>query len=178
MYRTISFCRPLLVAVMCTALTVLPVQKASAATLVDYGFLLFLIALALDVSPQADLPPGSGIVVHQLQTAAERAYAAHIIGDRTAEVSRLSKAIGAAEALTGMTSTCGNCGDLASTLQQTIGVAALLKTNAVGSSASCQPNGVIGPHEQCDPLAVPTGCLVDGVTLNYCSDECRCTSPL
>jgi len=176
MFRTNSFCRPLIVVAMCAALTILPVQRASAATMVEYALLLVaVLLLAADVS-QTGGPDGSAIVVDQLQVAVEGARAANIIGNRPAEVSRLSKAIGAAEALMGMTARCETCGDFRDTLQQAIGLAAFLKTSAVGSSGSCQPNGVIGPNEQCDPLAVPTGCLVGGITVTYCSDECRCES--
>jgi len=122
----------------------------------------------------ADLPPASQVVVNQLKTAAEGAQAANMVGNRVAELSRLSKAIGATEALLGMTSDCDECGDLKDVLQQIIGQAALLKTAAVGASGTCQPNGIIGPAEQCDPLAASTGCPVNTIELTYCSDECRC----
>jgi len=45
----------------------------------------------------------------QLQTAIERARAAHLSDDRTAELSSLSKTAGAAEALMGMSSACNDC---------------------------------------------------------------------
>lgn len=178
MSRMNSVFRLLVVGVLCAALTTLPISKVSAASLVDYQLLLFAILLlaASDVLEQTEVPQGSEVVVTQLQAAAKGAQAANIVGNRAVEVSRLSKAIGSAEALMGMTAACTNCGDFRSTLQQVIGLAALLKTNAVGASASCQPNGVIGPNEQCDPLAVPTGCPVNGVTVTYCSEECRCAS--
>lgn len=177
MCRTIGLCKSLLAAMIFATLTVLPVQRASAASMVEYDLLLFLILINMASFAPADLPAGSAIVAGQLQVAAEGARAANISGNRAGEVSRLSKSIGAAEALIGMTAACGDCVELKDTLQQIVGVAASLKTSAVGASATCQPNGVIGPHEQCDPLAVPNGCPVGGVALTYCSDECRCTSP-
>jgi hypothetical protein len=154
-----SVFRLLVAGVLCVALTATPVSKASAARLAEYPLLLVLILLAAsDMLEQTDVPQGSEVVVTQLQAAAEGAQAANIDGNRAVEVSPLSKAIGSAEALMGMTTTCANSGDIRTTLQQVIGLAALLKTDAVGASASCQPNGVIGPNEQCDPLAAPTRC--------------------
>src|SRR5579862_3653184 len=141
MSRTIKSRKSIAVAMMCAALAILPVQRVSAVALAEYGLLLGLIAAALDTFVPADLVEGSGIVVDQLQAAAEGARAANLIGNRATEVSRLSKAIGAAEALLGMSARCGNCSDFRNTLQQVIGVAALLKTSAVGASGSCQPNG-------------------------------------
>ncbi len=123
---------------------------------------------------RVDLPPGSQVVVNQLATSVEGARTANMVGNRVAELSRLSKAIGAAEALMGMTSDCDECGDLRDALQQIIGQAALLKTSAVGASGTCNPNGILQPNEQCDPLAIPSGCLINATAVTYCSDECRC----
>jgi hypothetical protein len=144
--------------------------------LAEYGNLLILIVviISMPVTLQADLPEGWQVVINHLDTAVEGARAANMVGNRVAELSRLSKAIGAAEALMGMTSDCDECGDLRDVLQQIIGHAALLKTSAVGASATCQPNGIIGPTEQCDPLAIQTGCPVNTIEPTYCSDECRC----
>jgi hypothetical protein len=141
----------------------------------EYAFLLFIVTFfAAEVAGSGT--PGTDLVVSQLQTAAAGADAAHLIGNTPSEITRLSKTIGAAEALIGMTSACDSCGDARNTLQQIIGVAAALKTSAVGASGTCQPNGVIGPTEECDPLAAPSGCPVGGVTITYCNDECRCQS--
>jgi hypothetical protein len=165
----------LLTGFLCIALSILPVTNASAVS-VEYPilFALILVAALTAADPQTDLPPASQVVVNQLKTAAEGAQAANMVGNRVAELSRLSKAIGATEALLGMTSDCDECGDLKDVLQQIIGQAALLKTAAVGASGTCQPNGIIGPAEQCDPLAASTGCPVNTIELTYCSDECRC----
>lgn len=167
--------RILLTGFLCIALSILPVPKASAVS-VEYPilFALILVAALSAADIQSDLPPASQVIVNQLQTAAEGARAANMVGNRAAELSRLSKAIGATEALMGMTSDCDECGDLRDVLQQIIGQAALLKTAAVGASGTCQPNGIIGPNEQCDPLAASTGCPVNTIELTYCSDECRC----
>ena len=173
MSKTMKNLRLPFVGVLCT--TLFFAAKAVAVSLAEYPLLLALIAIALsEVPQQPDLPQGSRLLINQLQTAAEGARAAHVVGNRVVEISRLSKAIGAAEALTGMTSACDDCGDLRSTLQQIIGQAALLKTAVVGASGSCQPNGIIGPTEQCDPLAVPIGCPTNATLPFYCSDECTC----
>ncbi len=151
----------------------LPSSKASAG-LIEYGFLLEWLANVIDAISKVEPPQGSQVVIDQLDAAIEGARAANLVGNRVMELSRLSKAIGAAEALLGLTSACTNCGDLRETLQQIIGQAALLKTSAVGASGACQPNGVIEPNEQCDPLAIPTGCPVNTTAVTYCSDECLC----
>jgi hypothetical protein len=158
---------------LCTALSILPVPKASAVS-VEYPIIFALILVVVVTAAESDLPQGSQVVIKQLQTAVEGAQAANMVGNRVAELSRLSKAIGAAEALMGMTSACDECGDLRDVLQQIIGHAALLKTSAVGASGTCQPNGIIGPTEQCDPLAASTGCPVNTIEPTYCSDECLC----
>jgi len=173
MSKTMNPLRMSLTGFLCIALSILPVPKASAVS-VEYPVLLALIIVVVVTSTQSDLPQGSQVVINQLQTAAEGARAANMVGNRVAELSRLSKAIGATEALMGMTSDCEECGDLRDTLQQIIGQAALLKTRAVGASGTCQPNGIIGPNEQCDPLAIQTGCPVNTIEPTYCSDECRC----
>lgn len=173
MSKTVKPLRMLLMVFLCAALSILPVTKASAVSM-EYPVLLALIITVVVTSTQYDLPQGSQVVINQLDTAVEGARAANMVGNRTAELSRLSKAIGATEALMGMTSDCDECGDLRDVLQQIIGHAALLKTAVVGASGSCQPNGIIGPNEQCDPLAASSGCPVNTIEPTYCSDECRC----
>ena len=173
MSKTMKPLRILLTGFLCIALSILPVSKASAVS-VEYPILFALILVAALTASESDLPPASQVVVNQLKTAAEGAQAANMVGNRVAELSRLSKAIGATEALMGMTSDCDECGNLQDVLQQIIGQAALLKTRAVGASGTCQPNGIIGPNERCDPLAASTGCPVNTIELTYCSDECRC----
>src|SRR5689334_19025402 len=159
MSKTMKPLRTLLAGVLCVTLMVFPVPKASA-DLIEYALIVQLIALAASVVQHADVPPASPVLVNQLATAVEGARAANMVGNQVAEHSRLSKAIGAAEALIGVTSSCDQCGDLKGVLQQIIGQAALLKTKAVGASGTCQPNGIIGPNEQCDPLAIVSGCPV------------------
>ena len=177
MSKTMKPSRMLLTGFLCVALSTLPVPKASAVS-DEYTILFALILVAALTASEADLPPASQVVVNQLKTAAEGAQAANMVGNRVAELSRLSKAIGATEALIGMTSDCDECGDLRDTLQQIIGHASLMRTSLVGASGTCQPNGILGPNEQCDPLAASTGCPVNTIELTYCSDECRCeTAP-
>ena len=76
--------------------------KADAATLAEYGLLLLLITVAL-IGDVFETPPGQ-VVKNQLQIAVEGARLASSEGDQHKEIGRLSKAVGAAEALMGMTS--------------------------------------------------------------------------
>src|SRR6478672_1624140 len=78
------------------------------------------------------------------------AQAAHLSEARATELSRLGKTAGTAQALIGMTSACNDCSELRDTLPQITGHVALLKTEVVGVSRTCHPNGVIQPNEQCD----------------------------
>jgi hypothetical protein len=157
-----------LVAVLCVSL--LTPRKADAG-LVEYPFILALIEILVIIVPEGT--PG-GVVGNQLLTAVEGAALANSEGNRPKEISRLGKVIGLAEALMGITSSCGDaCGALRGDLQQVIGIAANLKSLALGVVASCHPNGVIQGNEQCDPLAVPTGCPVL-ILPSFCSDECQC----
>ena len=169
--------RPLLIALLSASLLVAPVQKASA-DLIEYALVVALIAFAATVGSKLDLPPGSVFVLRQLRTAVEGARAANIVGDPAAEHSRLSKAAGATEALLGMTADCEDCSQLQDTLQQILGHVALLKTSIVGVSGTCNPNGIVQRNEQCDPLAIPSGCPTTRGGVTYCSDECRCETSI
>ncbi len=152
-------------------------QEAPAPTAVEYAVMLALIIVVCitDISA-VSLPPGSRVVSSQLLTAGNDAATANDEGDRPKEIGRLSKVIGAAEALMGMSSSCEGCDELRNNLQQIIGLAAFLKGNALASAGGggrCDPDGFIQRTEQCDPLAVPTGCPVT-TTLTFCSEDCRC----
>jgi hypothetical protein len=74
----------------------------------------------------------------------------------------------------GMSSACNDCTEFRDVLQQVTGHVALLKSEVVGASGTCHPNGVIQSNEQCDPLVTPFGGCPVGTTVTYCSDECRC----
>ena len=118
---------------------------------------------------------GSGpqVVLDQLEAAVQGALDAKQAGNRRVEFSRLAKAIGAAESLMRMTSSCDTrCDDLRSDLQTLIGMLAHAKSFLL-AVATCNPNGVIQGNEQCDPLAVPTGCPI-ATTVTFCNEECRC----
>jgi hypothetical protein len=118
---------------------------------------------------------GAQMVFDQLQAAVEGARLAESEGIHPKEIGQLGKAIGAAEALMGMTSSCGGaCDDVRSTFQNIIGILARVKSKLLGISRSCQPNGVIQPNEQCDPLAAPTGCPTSATAFLFCTDECQC----
>jgi hypothetical protein len=110
----------------------------------------------------------------QLSTAAAGAIVAESGRDRPQELSRVSQAIGAAEALMGMTPSCDTCDDVKSSLQHVVGILARAKSKLTGHTTSCQPNGIIQPKEQCDPLAVPTGCSTSSTPALFCNAECQC----
>src|SRR5207248_2634890 len=170
MLNTTKKLRPALIAFLCAGLVLSPIPRASATAVADYGPLLVLIVILISAPvQQVDLPQGSKIVTNQLETAVQAARAASLVGNSTAEFSRLSKAIGAAQALMGMTSACSDCGEVRDILQQIIGQASVLKTRIAGASGSCNPNGIIQPNEQCDPLAIPSGCPVNATAATYCS---------
>jgi len=170
--KTFKLWRRLVTSLLC-AMLIIASQRAFAREIIEYDFMLVLVAIADLLVAATPLPDGHDVVVSQLETAVQGARTANLLGDDTLEASRLAKAIGAAEALIGMTSSCGECGDLRNTLQEIVGEAALLKTATVGASGTCHPNGSRQPNEQCDPLEIPTGCPV-AVQLTFCSDECRC----
>jgi Flp pilus assembly pilin Flp len=169
-----SWLGPWLVAALCVLVLVATTpREAAAATLAEYALLLFLITVALiDILPETN--PGAHVVFGQLETAVNAASLANSEGDQPKEISRLSKALGAAEALMGMTTPCDACGELRDVLQQIIGLVALMKSQTLGVASTCNPNGVIQGNEQCDPLAVPTGCPVNPVQAVFCNDECQC----
>jgi Flp pilus assembly pilin Flp len=154
-------------------LAFLIVPKAIAG-LIEYALILQLIAIIAISALDAQTPAGFQTVANQLQITVEGARAANIAGDRAAELSRLGKAIGTSDALVGMIASCANCDSLRGTVQQIIGQLTALRVAAGGGSATCHPNAVIQPNEQCDPLAIPTGCPTNATLPLYCSDECTC----
>jgi Flp pilus assembly pilin Flp len=161
-----------LVRILGIALLLLPLKALAGLT--EYALILALIAIIAIAALKLNLPLGSQLVIDQLTTSIEGARAANIVGNSTAELTRLSKAAGAAQALMGMTAACSDCGDFRATLQQIIGQIALLKTSIAGASGTCNPNGIVQPNEQCDPLAINTGCPTNATLPLYCSDECTC----
>ena len=163
----------LLVVVLCAlVLTWTQPRKATAQGLTEYALILALIAIIAIAAHENPQP--WHVIVNQLKTTVEGAQLANSQGNRPGEISGLSKAIGLANSLMVLTSSCdNNCGVLRGYLQQIIGLLAHLSSLLLGVSATCNPNGVIGPNEQCDPLANPTGC--ESLTfLAFCNDECRC----
>jgi hypothetical protein len=168
--------RFLVVALLSAALVLPPIPQKASATAIEYAVMLALIIVVATLPATAELPDGSRILIGQLQAAVEGARDADMVDNRVAVANRLSKAIGLAEGLMGMTSTCDDCDELRGTLQQIIGQAAALKTAAVGASGTCHPNGVLQSNEECDPL-IPNACPLSGTVATYCSDECVCEVP-
>jgi len=166
---------PKLVGIVATlTLTLVVVGKAVAATMVEYALLLVAVLLLAATSFEQ---PGSrnhnAIVTIQdhLATAAQDAAFFHLHGDRSKEIVALTKALGAANGLVGLTSTCRDCGDAQTDLQQIIQLADRLKARAVLNA--CNPNGIVDGQEACDPSANPTGCPI--LTLpSFCNDDCEC----
>ncbi len=169
-----SWFGPWLVAALCVLLLTFTTPRKAEATAVEYAVMLALIIVVCitaitDRSSQNEW----SVVGKQLTAAATDAAAANSAGDQTKEASRLSKTIGAAKAMMGITTSCDNCDEVRTDLQQIIGLAELLRSRARGVVSACNPDGVIDPNEQCDPLAVPTGCPV--LTFpTFCSDQCLC----
>jgi Flp pilus assembly pilin Flp len=171
-----SWLGPWLVGVLCVLVLVATTpREAAAATIIEYALLAALLsiaAIAMITLPEPN--SGAHVVFGQLETAVNAAALANSEGDQPKEISRQSKALGAAEALMGMTTPCDACGELRDVLQQIIGLVALMKSQTLGVASTCNPNGVIQGNEQCDPLAVPTGCPVNPVQAVFCNDECQC----
>lgn len=163
--------RPSLRFLLATTLLLLPL-KAIAASMVEYALLLVAVLL-LAASTYQQVPPGWSVVIGHLQADVVAARDANQEGDQVNELINLSKAIGATRALLGMTVACDGCGTARTTLQEILGRLSRLKTEAVGASESCHPNGLVQPNEQCDPTASPTGCPVT-TELTFCDDTCRC----
>jgi Flp pilus assembly pilin Flp len=169
-----SWVGPWLVAALCVPLLTFTTPRKAEATAVEYAVMLALIIVVCitaktDVSSQNQWSVVGGHLIASAGDAAD----ANSVGDRTKEISRLSNAIGAAKALIGIASSCDNCDEVRTDLQEIIGLADLLKSRALGVVSACTPNGVIEPGEQCDPLATPTGCPV--LTFpTFCSAQCLC----
>jgi hypothetical protein len=155
-------------------LTLLIAGKALAVSMAEYALLLALIAISLAISvtvPTTSDGHGLHAAVTHLQAYAETAALAHLNGKRGKESAGLGKVISAAKSMEKVTSTCRAYDELTPRLEQIQNVATQLKAQATHSK--CKPDGVIGEHEQCDPLAQPTGCPI--LTLpSFCNDECAC----
>lgn len=171
-----SWFGPLLISVLCVSVLILGIPVKAPATALEYAVMLALISILIPDVQVSNKPWAGawGVVSSQLQMAANGAADANTQGDQIMEISRLSKAIGAAEALMGMTSSCDDCQELRSDLQQIIGLASFLKSKALGVVSGCHPNGKIQKSEECDPLAVPTGCPTNATVEFFCNDECQC----
>jgi hypothetical protein len=120
--------KPCLVALCALALTSTPPREA-AADLTEYALLSTLIG-GIRLEVEADFGTSFVEMVDRLQSAAESARAANLQGDQATEIPNLSKVIGAANALMGMTSSCDVCVELRDDLRQVIEIASNLKLQA------------------------------------------------
>jgi hypothetical protein len=141
------------------------------AGLTEYAIILALIAIIAIAA--LILPPGSKEVIDQLHSSIVAAQAANSSGIQRRELSSLSKAIGTAQALMGMTASCDACGEVRTDLQAIIGLATKLRARLLKPSGGCNPDGVIESGEICDPLASPTGCPITSIP-TFCDDTCDC----
>ncbi len=141
------------------------------AGLTEYALILALIAILVVVAP-LQLPLGSEPVLNELQSSFQAAQNANSTANTRRELSSLGKGIGLAEALMGMSASCDGCSELRTDVQAIIGLASKLRARLL-TGGTCNPNGVIGPGESCDPLADPTGCPVSSIP-TFCDDQCFC----
>jgi hypothetical protein len=174
-----SWIKRSLAAVLCAGLVTATFPRKAAADLTEYALLLVLISLAaITVAPNVDPKPW-GVIGGHLQAAATAAQNANVGGDRSTEIGRLGETIGGATAMMALTSSCdSSCDGARENLQATIGIAAFLKSVAVGTvTASCNPDGIVEAGEQCDPTATPSGCPATTVG-TFCDSECLCEQVL
>ena len=141
------------------------------AGLVEYALILALIAILVIVALKV-LPQGAQPVLKEMHDSIVAAQNANSAGNTRQELSNLSKSIGLAEALMGMTASCDACGEVRTDLQAVIGLASKLRARLL-SGGTCNPNGVVSSSEQCDPFADPTGCPVTSIP-TFCDDQCIC----
>jgi Flp pilus assembly pilin Flp len=100
----------LAVAALCVLLLTFTTPRKAEATAVEYAVMLALIIVVCITSVTERSSQNEwGVVGGHLIAAAGDAAEANSMGDRTKEISRLSKAIGAAKALMGITTSCDNC---------------------------------------------------------------------
>ncbi len=166
----------LLISLLCISVLMLTMPaKAPAPTAVEYAVMLALIIVVCitDITKVSNEPwhVAYGVVANQLLTAALDAQDANTDGDHKTELIKLSMAIGSAKAMLGITSSCGVCDEIRTDLQQIIGMATVLRSEALGVVSGCHPNGKIQKSEECDPLIKPNGGCAEG---NFCNDECLC----
>jgi hypothetical protein len=166
--------KPMVVGFSAVVVWLLIAGKA-AADLIEFVGVISLIVLA--ITTQRPTQGQSWVIVGtQLLNAVEDAQSADSQGNTIDEVAALSKAIGAADAMTGMISSCDTCGDVRADLQRIIHLAGILKLKAEGIPLTCTPDGVLEPTEECDPLIEPDGCSA-GTFVGLCDPTtCMCVA--
>ncbi len=168
---------PWLVAGLCVLIVIPALPQKGEATLIELLVTIAVIAVLVDEEPFAPNPGDAwGVLGNQLQTSVAGAIDADSNGDEPKVFINVVKALGAAEAMMGMTSSCNTstCDHKRSLLQQIIGGLASVKSSLLGVSSTCNPNGVVQGNEQCDPSAVPNGCPTGTTERLFCNDECQC----
>lgn len=162
-----------MVAVLCALLLTCTSPRKAEATAVEYAVMLALIIVVCITAMES---PAWSPVGDQLKAAANAAQDANSKGNQPKEIAGLSKTIGLAKAMMGITSSCDDCATVREELQTIIGTASALKAEALNVVGACNPNGVIQGNEQCDPLIMPNGGCPISIEETFCSDECLCES--
>jgi prepilin-type N-terminal cleavage/methylation domain-containing protein len=170
------FGRLLVVALCVFLLTSLTPIKANA-TLIELLVVIAIIGILIADEPPPPVNPDVWkILGNQLKASIDDAAAADSDGDLPKVIGSLGKAGGTAEAMMGVITPCASdkCNEIRGLLQQVIGIVAFNKSRIVGSSGhGCHIDGVVRGHEQCDPLAVPTGCPTLTIP-TFCNENCQC----
>ena len=163
---------PCLVGLLCVLMvSITTPRKAAAVDTIEYGLLIAIILIV--VSSVAVDTAGWNNARANLQTSVDKAALANEEGNRPKEIGALGKANGAESAMMGMTANCvtADCDTVRANLQDAIALTGMLRGRALGNVDDCQIDGVIGSHEECDPLAESTGCPLRA---SFCNEECEC----
>jgi|SRR5215469_1845556 len=174
---------PWLAAVLCALLLTYTSPRKAEATAVEYAVMLALIIVvcitAITESPGTN--HAYTVVGDQLKAAVKAAQDANSGADTPKEIAALSEAIGSANAMMAIASSCddgvADCTTLQNDLRVIIGEASGLKRRALNLPSICNADGVIERGEACDPNAggCPDSVLIDGnLVPTVCSDQCLC----
>ncbi len=162
---------PWVVAVLCALLLTYTSPRKAEATAVEYAVMLALIIVVCITAIES---PAWTPVGDHLKAAAKAARDANSAVNQPKEIAGLSKTIGLAKAMMGITSSCDDCATVREELQTIIGTASALKTEALNVVGACKPNGIIQGNEQCDPLVMPNGGCPITTEGTFCTDQCLC----
>jgi len=136
-----------LVLAVATSVLVATTPRRANADLIEYTLLLAFVALASAALVPVESQPTEGaskVLIDELQASVEGAANASSNGDVPAQINGLSKAAAIARALEGTTSTCEDCGELRSILENIITGATAIKMELLGhSGTTCNPSSLV-----------------------------------